>query len=88
MIEYTIGLFVFNIIGFCYLFNHFTSIYENQFDITDKILKHIQKDKVKYENQCDITAIILKHIQKDKVKPARTDEYNWSSINLGLDSEE
>ena len=68
MIEYTIGLFVFNIIGFCYLFNHFTSIYETQFDITDKILKHIQNDK--------------------NVKPARTDEYDWSSMTLGLDSEE
>ena len=69
MIEYTIGLFIFNIIGFCYLFNHFTSIYEKQFDLTDKILKIIQKDD-------------------ESVKPARTDEYDWSSMTLGLDSEE
>ena len=66
MIE-IIGLFIFNIMGFCYLFNHFTFIYETQFDLTDKILKHLQKDEV---------------------KPARTDEYDWSSIDLGLDSEE
>ena len=69
MIEYTIGLFVFNIIGFCYLFNHFTSIYQNQFELTDRILKHIQKEK-------------------ENVKQARTDEYDWSSMTLGLDSEE
>jgi hypothetical protein len=69
MIEYTIGLFVFNIIGFCYLFNHFTSVYEKQFDLTDKILKLIQKDN-------------------EPVRPARTDEYDWSSMTLGLDSEE
>ena len=69
MIEYIVGLFVFNIIGFYYLFNHFTTIYEKQFDLTDKILKHIQKEK-------------------ETVKPARTDEYDWSSITLGLDSEE
>tara|TARA_R110000824_G_scaffold158423_1_gene332253 strand:- start:917 stop:1150 length:234 start_codon:yes stop_codon:yes gene_type:complete len=77
MIEYIVGLFVFNIIGFCYLFNHFTTIYQNQFEFfltlslrgTDKILKHIQKEK-------------------ETVKPARTDEYDWSSITLGLDSEE
>ena len=69
MIEYIVGLFVFNIIGFYYLFNHFTTIYEKQFDLTDKILKHIQKEK-------------------ENVKPVRTDEYDWSSITLGLDSEE
>ena len=65
MIEYIIGLFVFNIIGFCYLFNHFTSIYQNQFDLTDRILKHLQKEK-------------------ENVKAARTDEYDWSSMTLGL----
>ena len=43
--------------------------WEKQFDLTDKILKHIQKEK-------------------ETVKPARTDEYDWSSITLGLDSEE
>ena len=69
MIEYLIALFVFNIIGFFYLFNHFTSIYDHQFDLTDKILKIIQKDD-------------------EPVKPARTDEYDWSSMTLGLDSEE
>mgnify|MGYP005995022409 FL=1 len=65
MIEYIIGLFVFNILGFWYLFNHFTSIYDHQFDLTDKILKIIQTDK-------------------EPVRQARTDEYDWSSMTLGL----
>lgn len=68
---YLVGLFILNMGGFVYLFQHFTIIYEKQFDLTDKLISHLQ------ENREDTDSTPLKKV--------RTDEYDWSSMELGMD---
>ena len=73
MSEYTlslVGLLILNLGGFTFLFQHFTTIYEKQFDLTDKLISHFQ------ENGEDTHPLPL--------GKARTDEYDWSSMTLGF----
>jgi hypothetical protein len=67
---YSLGLLILFMGGFTYLFQHFTTIYEKQFDLTDKLISHFQ------ENDEDTPSPSLEKV--------RTDEYDWSTMELGF----